>query len=410
VTRAELEALVSAQTPESEILELKREPPGKSGRPDPWMAGEDRLAESARDAIAREIVGLANSSGGRLLLGVDESESKPARAARVHPIPRCELLAERLGQQLSAIIDPQIPSMKVTAIPIEGAAGVVVIDVGVSGLAPHRHTPSKECFVRRGTRTEPMTMREVQDLTLLRFIGQQPGRTEIDRLAGDWSRRATQHYNAHPGLGFSARTTVVPTRGTPRIEHLRGRTEWQGLVTETRVANSDTEHLLAWPIYGMNEMPCLGGIRQFVTGEWTVERRIHRNGSIQVEMHCLLRGNGTTVYSDWIICSLTSGLWAWEGFKRLAGVSAIEAAIECEVRPLGGPSALAVFAGAERYLNRSYPIPSDGILVTGHVYSSLEEVPSLVYHVAQDLHNATGADLVPLSYQLRALGTHRFAQ
>ena len=33
-------------------------------------------------------------------------------------------------------------------------------------MAPHRHTVTKECYIRRADRTEKMTMREIQDLTL----------------------------------------------------------------------------------------------------------------------------------------------------------------------------------------------------------------------------------------------------
>ena len=41
-----------------------------------------------------------------------------------------------------------------------------VFHVPRSRMAPHRHTANKECYVRRADRTEKMTMREIQELTL----------------------------------------------------------------------------------------------------------------------------------------------------------------------------------------------------------------------------------------------------
>jgi hypothetical protein len=64
------------------------------------------------------------------------------------------------------MIDPQIPVIEIAAVPIEGEAGVVAVRVPRSRNAPHRCKATLVCYVRRRDRTEMLTMREIQDLTL----------------------------------------------------------------------------------------------------------------------------------------------------------------------------------------------------------------------------------------------------
>ncbi len=83
------------------------------------------------------------------------------------PLPRCADLAERLRLQCRDCIEPQVSLLEVGAVPIEDdGSGVIVIRVPKSRMAPHRHSATKECYIRRADRSEKMTMREIQDLTL----------------------------------------------------------------------------------------------------------------------------------------------------------------------------------------------------------------------------------------------------
>ncbi len=149
--------------PESLTVEFKETLPARDGRTDAWLSGGN-VEQYARDKLFKELVAFANTSGGHLVLGVKETKDAPPAAAALAPVPRCVELAERLGRAAQAV-DPPIPLLLVRAIPVQGDAGVVVFRVPASRAAPHR-SPDKECYVRRGTKSAPMSMREIQDMTL----------------------------------------------------------------------------------------------------------------------------------------------------------------------------------------------------------------------------------------------------
>ena len=137
--------------------------PARDGRTDAWLGGGN-VEQYARDKLFKEVVAFANTSGGHLVLGVAETKDAPPAAAALMPVPRCVELAERLGRAAQAI-DPPIPLLLVPGVPVQGDAGVVVFRVPASRAVPHR-SPDRECYIRRGTESAPMSMREIQDMTL----------------------------------------------------------------------------------------------------------------------------------------------------------------------------------------------------------------------------------------------------
>ena len=162
LTAPDAEALMG--WPESLTVEFKRELPGRDGRPDAWTTG-GKIEDYARTRLFKEIVALANTAGGHLLIGVDEDDTaKPPTACGITPVPRCADLAQRLIQMAQSI-DPPIPLLLARGILTDGDAGVVVIRVPASRLAPHRST-DREVYVRRGTNSLPVSMREVRDMVM----------------------------------------------------------------------------------------------------------------------------------------------------------------------------------------------------------------------------------------------------
>lgn len=147
--------------PESLTVEYKESLPSKDGRDDAWLGG-GKVESYARDKLFREVVALANTAGGHVLLGVGEAKEPLPAAGLVNPVPRCIDLAERLTR-MAQFIDPPIPLLQVRGVPTEGEAGVVVFHVPPSRPAPHRST-DKDCYVRRGTESVPMTMREIREM------------------------------------------------------------------------------------------------------------------------------------------------------------------------------------------------------------------------------------------------------
>ena len=134
LTAADVQSLMD--WPESMTVEFKREIPGQNGQLDPWVAG-GKVAAYGRDKLFKEIVALANMTGGHLVIGVDEDKGSPPAAVGITPVPRCADLAERLIQMAQSI-DPPIPNLLTWGIPIDGDAGVVVVRVPASRSAPHR--------------------------------------------------------------------------------------------------------------------------------------------------------------------------------------------------------------------------------------------------------------------------------
>ena len=114
-----------------------------------WTTGGN-VEQLGKARLFKEVVALANTSGGHLILGIAETKDKPPAADKVTPVSHCLELAERL-ERAAQSIDPPIPLLGVRGVPTEpDGAGVVVFRVPQSRSAPHRSV-DKECYTRRGT-------------------------------------------------------------------------------------------------------------------------------------------------------------------------------------------------------------------------------------------------------------------
>lgn len=176
ITADDLRAYVATEPLEDEALEFKQ---GLDDKEDSWGVG-GKLSVSAKQDVFRALIALANTRGGYLVLGISEADSDGPRASGITPIPNCARLAENLRRAAEAVIEPRVPSLEAVAVPFEEQAGVVIFRVGRSLSAPHRLNMSDgrhrlHAFWRRGWETVPMSMREIQDLTL------RIDRGEIDR-------------------------------------------------------------------------------------------------------------------------------------------------------------------------------------------------------------------------------------
>ena len=152
--------------PEGEHLEFKEALSGKNNSPDGWMSGKDKIGDGARNKILEEVTAFANAYGGTLILGVKESSAKPPVGVRIFPVPRCSELAERFRLAFRDCVEPQLPQLEITEVPVKGKDGVIVFRTGRSLSAPHRVKTTLKCPIRRADRCEAMSMREIQELTL----------------------------------------------------------------------------------------------------------------------------------------------------------------------------------------------------------------------------------------------------
>ncbi|MDT7042923.1 ATP-binding protein [Candidatus Nitronereus thalassa] len=166
-TKEDVDQIIKDEIQEGEGIEFKGQLPTKKGTSDPWQSGKGNISEYARDVILEEVIAFGNSYGGTVFLGVAESRDHPARAKEIFALRDCHDLADRIRKQCRDCIEPQIPIIECAGVATEkDGSGVVVIRVERSWLGPHRHKSTKECYVRRADRSEKLTMREIQDLTL----------------------------------------------------------------------------------------------------------------------------------------------------------------------------------------------------------------------------------------------------
>lgn len=161
-TSADVGSLVRERIPEGQRLDYKEQ------------LLLDRDADRAE--LAKDISGMANAVGGLLVYGVAEDESDEPRPLEIRPLPRA-------GQQTRAedILDSTVlPRLDYECRTLDvGEGSVILIRVAPSAGGPHMVQGYKQhrYFIRRGTRTVPMTEHEVR-------VAYDAARTRADDLAG----------------------------------------------------------------------------------------------------------------------------------------------------------------------------------------------------------------------------------
>lgn len=93
ITAGDLEELTQRGWPESENVEYKAELHRRHGEePDPWYTNGG-ISDASKKKVFKELVAFANTSGGRLFLGISKTSEKPPRAESIQAVPRCAELA-----------------------------------------------------------------------------------------------------------------------------------------------------------------------------------------------------------------------------------------------------------------------------------------------------------------------------
>jgi predicted HTH transcriptional regulator len=165
---SDIEAACADQLPEGPELEFKRALPAKTGRKDLWLESGQGVGEYARNEIAKEILAFANTYGGTVVVGIEETADKPNRAKGPSLLPKVHELARRLRQSIYDVIDPPLTALEAVGVtPAENeTSGVVFIRVPVSRRRPHRLNANKEIYIRRADESVSIDMRQVHELTI----------------------------------------------------------------------------------------------------------------------------------------------------------------------------------------------------------------------------------------------------
>ncbi|MSO93877.1 MAG: ATP-binding protein [Rhodospirillales bacterium] len=221
LSASDVKHLCNEALPEGQTVEFKETLPSKDAGGDRWLKDGQQIGERARDKILEEVVAFANADGGSLVIGIEETTDHPKRASKIKPLPKCHELAHRLSQAARDCIDPQLPAIEICGITTMSRkqAGVVLIRVPPSRLAPHRLTTTRECYIRRADRTETMTMREIQDRTIKSARMFETVTTRLE------SRRAKQNEFLRLGNQFglirlSSRVTILPARSSVAVDRI----------------------------------------------------------------------------------------------------------------------------------------------------------------------------------------------
>jgi hypothetical protein len=341
---ADLDAVVAERWPEDEQLELKQELPAKPDQRDRWTKSKE-IVDRAKIAILSEVVAFANSYGGDLILGISESSGNPKRADASTPVSHCADLAERLAMCARDSIEPQIPRLELQSIPInDSGEGYVVIRVPKSRLAPHRLKNDKECYRRRGGNSEPMTMREIQDLTfaVARGVDAVGKRLDVQRAEfRDWVRVGAQ-------TGYrllSVRATGTPASSDLFVDRVHDVLEILPPRESFRVKLEDGEdaHTFTSPLSASQRWrPVLRGTQAregFPTGQrrshiqldcdgtvsywWGVSRTVDLNDPRQ----------GYKLYAGWLFAVVLNALKAADRFRAHTAAHAVEYVFEIEIVP-----------------------------------------------------------------------------
>lgn len=325
--------------PEGARLEFKKDLPSNRVR-DSWYDGGD-VGDKAKTAIFKELVAFANTSGGRLLVGVEQSPDNPPIATALHPIPRCEELAERLERSASSSIDPPIPLLRIVGVKTDSAGnGIVVAHIPASHLAPHRSNNDLEWYVRRGANSVRISMREIQSLALQlsRKVDEITARFEsAQRVFNEWLLKPDP--SPAPVLGL--RVTAVPIGARMYIQRvfknsevIVGVKEFSATLEETP-GNVPPIRIGLSPFLpgGLSERPMIRASRRQVSVD---EREgyydVCCDGVVEISAKRKLRDETENrMYLSWICSHLANVMLAAETFASAAGVGEPEYGIEAAV-------------------------------------------------------------------------------
>lgn len=182
LTDAAIQRLVAEQARESEVLELK-------AKPYPAAPPRASIRWTTEQELTKDITALANTAGGLLLIGVEETAGTASAATPFPDDP--EVVVQRLGR---ALVNHSAPVPRVEWLPIPADAGgyYLAVIIPPSPLAPHAVTGQRgdsrrplHWFVRDAGDTRPLAESEIADRYRTRFRGAEDQQARRERVAAD---------------------------------------------------------------------------------------------------------------------------------------------------------------------------------------------------------------------------------
>ena len=337
--RAEhVETLGREEVPESQTVEFKQTLAAKGGRTAPWLDGSDEVGDHGRNDVLKEVVAFANSGGGNVVLGIVESGDHPKRAMGVNHLPRCHELADRFRLMARDCIDPQLPSLEVCGVPMKGKdehAGIVLFRVAPSRLAPHRLKPTKHCYLRRADRTEEMTMREIQDMSVRLARGGEAIKERLEESREHYLEVGVGPKGDHTQYEVGARATALPVGENIYIDQVYQAKELKELRGRmaARIDGDDTEAFVP----GWRELPqhafrpgLRRGSREARREDRVTVESVHSDGL--VEFFYKHVDQNKPIYIRHVLAMAANALLVADAARKLAGVPGAELLLDVELR------------------------------------------------------------------------------
>jgi hypothetical protein len=394
----DLSQLIDGHVAEGYNLEFKKALPDKKGDQRPSANGQ--VGDYARDKILGEIVAFANSQGGYLVLGIDETDEKPPRAKAITPLPAIGEIARRLEDQSRSCID--LPLRELVMHPIQtgdDGAGVLILFTGPSRMAPHRLSTTGDCYVRNGSSTVPMNMREIQDMTLnvARGLAAVDAKfQERCELFGAWI--------AQRSSSIGVRVTAIPVENIPNAGRLFGRRDFCLWYEQLNLLVSNRRIQIGSGAFPSNERPIVRGLLRYMESEiddLRVEQ--YQDGMIDVRYrfpahHPMKDDKRPTWYHSWTLSIAANTLLLIAKFRDAVGVYGAEFGFEVEILTNITP---VIYHGlfAQSALD-SYELRDSQLLLPRLSVGARDTFDEVLNVINTDIYDGLGSRHAPISLSL----------
>ena len=150
ITEHDLQELLDAQVPEGLKIDFKRTNYSSS--------------DKDKKELLKDVSALANSHGGHLVLGVEESEGFATKIVGIEIDADSEIL--RMEQILRSAIEPPIPGIRIRSISLNSGRKVLLLRIPRSWYPPHRVTSQglNKFFIRHSAGVHEPSIEELRAL------------------------------------------------------------------------------------------------------------------------------------------------------------------------------------------------------------------------------------------------------
>jgi Putative DNA-binding domain len=168
INESHLQMLVEGRAPEGLRLEFKRDGYGRS--------------DADKKELLKDVSGFANSAGGDLLIGIDESDGCASAVTGLDPIGMPDELL-RMDNIIRSSLTPTISGLKIRSVSLANGRTVCALRVPASWSKPHRVTyqGSNKFFVRNANSVNEASLTELRAM----FTGGTTARERASRFRDD---------------------------------------------------------------------------------------------------------------------------------------------------------------------------------------------------------------------------------